>query len=67
MRYNFACALANNGDLEGALDMLEPVFATCGASMITIANTDVDLDRVRDSSRFADMVRAARERLGLPA
>ena len=31
MRYNFACALANLDDLEGSLEMLEPVFCAVRA------------------------------------
>ncbi len=67
MRYNFACALANTGDREGAIDMLAPVFARCGSSMLSVAGSDVDLDGVREDARYQAMVDEARSRLGLTA
>jgi adenylate cyclase len=65
MRYNFACALANLDDFEGTIDMLEPIFAQCGTTMINIAESDVDLDAIREDSRFQSMLADAKNRLGL--
>lgn len=65
MRYNFACALANLDDVDGAIAMLGPVFADCGSMMINIAQSDVDLDAIRDDPRFQSMLDDASERLGL--
>ena len=64
MRYNFGCALANLDDVDGSIAMLEPVFAQCGQTMINIAESDVDLDKLRDDPRFRAMLAAARERIG---
>ena len=65
MRYNFACALANLDDLEGSLEMLEPVFSQCAQTIIKIAESDVDLDKLRGDPRFQAMLAAARERIGI--
>jgi adenylate cyclase len=65
MRYNFACALANIDDFEGTMDVLEPVLAQCGNTIINIADTDVDLDAIRTNPRFQAMMAAAKARLGL--
>lgn len=65
MRYNFACALANVDDFEGAIDMFEPIFAECGSTMINIAESDVDLDAIRNDPRFEAMMSQAKSRLGL--
>ena len=67
MRYNFACALANIDDFEGSIEMLGPVFSGCGPNMIHIAESDVDLDAIRDDPRYQAMVNDAKSRLGLPA
>jgi adenylate cyclase len=66
MRYNFACVLAGHlGDGDGALNMLEPVLAAATEYHVRIAQTDPDLESLRDSSRFRLMVDRARKRLGL--
>ena len=65
MRYNFACALANLDDFEGTLEMLEPIFAQCGTTMIAIAESDVDLDAIRTEPRFQAMFNGAKSRLGM--
>ena len=52
MRYNFACALANLDDVDGSRGMLEPVFSQCAQTIIKIAESDVDLDKLRNDSRF---------------
>ena len=67
MRYNFACALANIDDFEGSIDMLRPLFAACGPNMINIAESDVDLDAIRDDPRYQAMVKDAKLRLGITA
>lgn len=63
MRYNFACALANLDDLEGSIEMLAPIFARCGSTILHIAESDVDLDVVRDDPRYQAMVADAKARL----
>ena len=66
MRYNFACVLAGHlGDSEEALKMLQRVLAGAQEYMIRIAETDPDLDSLRDEKRFVDMLLTARKRLGI--
>lgn len=64
MRYNFACALSVYlRDREGALDMLDGVFATISDANLPYAKADPDLDLVRDDARYAAMVAVAETRL----
>jgi adenylate cyclase len=66
MRYNFACVLAGHlGDKEGALKMLETTIPVVGEYQVTVADTDTDLDCLRDDPRFIKMMDAAKKRLGL--
>jgi adenylate cyclase len=66
-RYNFACTLTNSlNDLDGALELLRPVFETTGPALLRHAMVDPDLDRLRDDPRFNAMVAAAKARLEVP-
>jgi adenylate cyclase len=68
MRYNFACVLATHRhepDPEGALDLLEPVFAQMSGSLFSSALVDPDLDTLRESPRFQKMIGAAKQRFGI--
>jgi adenylate cyclase len=67
MRYNNACALALRfGDVEGALNTLEPFFATVTSNTwIWHAEADPDLDCIREDPRFKQMLASAKKRLGL--
>ena len=66
MRYNFACILAATfDDLDRAVEMLAPVLSRAPRGMIQLAQTDRDLDKVRDDPRFQKMLAAAEERTGL--
>ncbi len=66
MRYTFACVLAGHlGDKDGALKMLDTTLALAGAPLVRIADTDTDLDSIRDDPRFQKMIAAAKKRLGL--
>jgi adenylate cyclase len=66
MRYNFACVLAGNlGDKEGAIKMLESTIPIAGPLQVRIANTDTDLDCLRDDPRFQKMMEQARKRVGM--
>ena len=64
MRYNFACVLANElHDADGALELLESVYSKCALFMVTIAESDPDMDILRADPRFDRMLNGARERL----
>ncbi len=66
MRYNFACNLAIHAkDREAALDMLEPVFATGGRTVVKLAEADPDMDSLRDHPRFIKMISEAKSRIGI--
>jgi adenylate cyclase len=65
MRYNFGCMLITNlGDVDAALDMLEPGFTRIPADALRWTKTDPDLDPIREHPRFKAMVAAAEARLG---
>ena len=66
MRYNFACVLAGHLlDADSALNMLEPMMAAASEYHVRIAQTDPDLDAIRDAPRFRAMLERARKRLRL--
>ncbi|MDQ3481897.1 MAG: TIR domain-containing protein [Pseudomonadota bacterium] len=66
MRYNFACVLiAHLADNEGALSLLERTFAFAGETLVRHAETDPDLDPLRDEPRFQDAHSRAKKRLGI--
>ncbi|HZK98701.1 MAG TPA: TIR domain-containing protein [Caulobacteraceae bacterium] len=63
MRYNFACALCDLKDADGALDILGPLFERTTDTWLNHVKVDPDLDAVRDNPRFAAMVAVAEARL----
>jgi adenylate cyclase len=64
MRYNFACTLANYiNDKDAALEMLRPALERMGSGMINHAKVDPDFDKIRDDSRFKEMLATAERRL----
>jgi adenylate cyclase len=66
MPYNFACMLATwVGDLEGALDMLEPIMPRVSRSLLLTTLADPDMDPLRDDPRFKRLVAEAMARTGL--
>jgi adenylate cyclase len=66
MPYNFACMLATwVGDIEGALDMLEPMIERQSRSLMLTMMADPDMDPLRDHPRFKRMVAEALKRTGL--
>jgi adenylate cyclase len=66
MPYNFACMLATwVGDVEGALDMLEPMMPRQSRSLMLTMLADPDMDPLRDHPRFKRMVAAELKRVGL--
>jgi adenylate cyclase len=67
-RYNFACSMASlfkEPDVDGALELLGPVFETLAAGFLDHAKVDPDLDPLRKDPRFKAMVAAAEARLGI--
>ena len=68
MRYNLARMLAVHlDDKESALTLLERNFADAGVLDVTAAQSDPDLDGLRDDPRFQDMIERAKQRLGIKA
>jgi adenylate cyclase len=66
MRYNFTCILAAFlNDKEEALKMLGSMLVTAGEYQVRIAETDTDLDSLRDDPRFDTMLAEAKQRLGM--
>jgi adenylate cyclase len=66
MRYNFACVLAAYlDDRDAALRLLDRNLAIVGSYQVRIAETDPDLDSLRDDPRFRKMLSAAKQRLGI--
>jgi adenylate cyclase len=66
MPYNFGCMLANwVGDIEGALDMIEPMMQRQSRSLMLTMLADPDMDPLRDHPRFKRMVADAMKRTGL--
>ena len=66
-RYNIACTLSLEvGDANEAIDVLVPYFERVNAaSRIRHAESDPDLDSIRDDPRFKEMLAAAKKRLGI--
>jgi adenylate cyclase len=63
MRYNFACVLAGYcHDVDGALLLLERVFAEARGTLISNAVVDPDLDILRGNPKFEEMLANARKR-----
>ena len=64
MRYNMAWPiLAFFDDKEAALELLEPALAKAGATLISLAAADRNLDPLRDDPRFQSMLEAAQARI----
>jgi adenylate cyclase len=66
MRYNFACMIAVHFDEKNAaIHLLERNFAHGGVLNVKAAETDPDLDLLRDDPRFQAMLDRARKRLNM--
>lgn len=64
MRYNFACAsVLFLKDLDAAIELLEPVFRLATRSFLANAETDPDLDGLRNDPRYKTLMAAAKARL----
>ncbi|HEY2480886.1 MAG TPA: TIR domain-containing protein [Caulobacteraceae bacterium] len=63
MRYNFACALSIHlHDAEGALELLGPLMTNGPPRLTRAAQSDPDLDPLREDPRFQAMLTAAEAR-----
>ena len=56
MRYNFACALSQAGDLDMAMDMLEPGRTKFSRDSLSWMKKDPDLDGLRTHPRYLALV-----------
>ena len=66
MRYNFACVLAAYvGDKQEALHLLERTLSISGENLVQVAESDPDLDCLRDDVRFQTIMMRAKDRLGM--
>ena len=64
MRYNMGCTMiADLGDAEAGLDLLEPYFSKVGLEFLGWAKSDPDLDSVREHPRLIAMLNDAEQRL----
>jgi adenylate cyclase len=64
MRYNFACALSQAGDLDMAMDMLEPGRTKFSRDSLTWMKKDPDLDGLRNHPRYLALVAELDAKLG---
>jgi adenylate cyclase len=67
MRYNLGCAMVRLGEHDAALEFFESVFLTEGAGSVAWAESDSDLDPLRDHPRYKELVAAAHARLAREA
>jgi adenylate cyclase len=68
MRYNFACVLAAYvDDKEEAIRMVEAPLTLAPEMYLRVAETDPDLDCLRDDPRFKKLIAREKKRQGLPA
>ncbi|MBV8681843.1 MAG: tetratricopeptide repeat protein, partial [Caulobacteraceae bacterium] len=64
MRYNIACALgAYLGDVDEAIDMLEPLVAAADRFELNHMKIDPELDALREDPRFQAMIAMGESRL----
>ena len=62
LHFNFVCALARLREIEPALDLLESVISKASQGWLMWLDADTDLDPLRDSPRFVEIVRKAKAR-----
>jgi hypothetical protein len=53
-------------DIDGAIEMLTPVFPDISPGLLKAAQTDPDLDHLRGDSRFQALLAAAEARQAAP-
>ncbi len=62
LHFNFVCALVRLGDHEAAMDLMTDIITKASAGMLLWLDNDPDLDPLRSSPRFAEIVAAAKAR-----
>jgi adenylate cyclase len=62
LHFNFVCALARLREIEPALDLLESVISKASQGWLMWLDADTDLDPLRDSPRFVEIVQKAKAR-----
>ena len=63
LMYNLACGMIKLGEMDEALELLEPVFGTAQVQSLNWWKVDTDLDPLRDDPRFEAMLAEAQARL----
>jgi adenylate cyclase len=63
LSYNLGCSMVALGDVDTALQYLEPAIRTASTTGLSWIENDSDLDAIRDDPRFQAMVAAVRARL----
>ena len=62
--YNIACTFtANLGDIDGALELMEPLLQRASPTQLQHCQVDPDIDPLRADRRFQGMMAAAKARL----
>ena len=62
LHFNFVCALARLREIEPALDLLATVIEKASQGWLVWLDKDTDLDPLRDSPRFVEIVQRAKAR-----
>ncbi len=62
LHFNFVCALARLREIGPALDLLESVINKASQGWLMWLDADTDLDPLRDSPRFVEIVQKAKAR-----
>jgi adenylate cyclase len=67
MRYNLACTIVRQlDDIDEALETLRPFFEDVNSTtLMRHLEVDPDLDPIRQTPRFKEMLAAAKKRLGM--
>jgi adenylate cyclase len=67
LRYNLGCSMVDLGEIDTAMELLEPVYAAAQRQNLTWFGSDNSLDPVRDDPRLVAMVARAEARLAATA
>jgi adenylate cyclase len=62
LHFNYVCALARLREVDAALDLLESVISKASQGWLMWLDADTDLDPLRDSPRFVEIVQKAKAR-----